>query len=312
MGKVTKVLFYFFTAILGITFLYSAYSKILTIQNFEWTIAETGIFSFGIANIVSRLLLVAEAVIGFLLLLNVSFNKKVYVIAAILLAVFSIYLFWVLKVYGNNGNCGCFGDEIKMSPLNGIIKNVIMLLLLGFLYKFETTWHNYYKIIALLAGIGLPLWLAPPDFIFVKHKDTFNNKAIDLNGLFAKEAYPKADSSLLKGKHIITFLSTSCHHCKSAARKLATMYNRKPNLPLYNVFKGDSTSLESFFVETFSKKIPYQRNDNFFFIENAISFDSTRAGFPKIMWINNGVVERISNSYFTLEENDIIDWVNKK
>lgn len=51
---------------------------------------------------------------------------------------FTLYLVWLWIKMGNNVNCGCFGNNIWMSPFTSIIKNIVLLLAIGTLIR----WHK--------------------------------------------------------------------------------------------------------------------------------------------------------------------------
>ena len=53
-----------------------------------------------------------------------------------MLAFFTIHLLIQIYLTGNQGNCGCFGALIEMTPLEAIIKNVVAIILLFLLNVF--------------------------------------------------------------------------------------------------------------------------------------------------------------------------------
>jgi thiol-disulfide isomerase/thioredoxin len=52
-----------------------------------------------------------------------------------MLLIFSIHLTYDISLHGNEGNCGCFGALLPMTPIQALIKNIIGMILLGYLYK---------------------------------------------------------------------------------------------------------------------------------------------------------------------------------
>jgi thiol-disulfide isomerase/thioredoxin len=306
-----KILYYTITVCIGALFLFSAYSKIIGIQNFEWTLAETNIMSFGMANIISRIILIAEAIIGFFFLFNFHFNKKLYKYAVWLLVIFNIYLLWVMYAYGLSGNCGCFGQVIEMTPMQASLKNMGIIALIFVLSIFNIQWLVWPKwVIIGISCIGI-LSIIPPDFIFISEKDVVVNQTISLNEMYTNTASTKPKFDYKKGKYIISILSTTCHHCKSAARKMAIMQKRNNSLPFYNIYSGDSTSLQEFFTEANAQNIPYQINSDYGFINRLLSLQGQK-GYPKILWVQDGKLIKISNNYFTLNQNAIEQWQQTK
>ena len=54
-------------------------------------------------------------------------------LAFIMIAIFSIHL--STQIFGDSENSGCFGDLIPMTPLEALIKNIVTLIILAFIYK---------------------------------------------------------------------------------------------------------------------------------------------------------------------------------
>lgn len=52
-----------------------------------------------------------------------------------MLLIFVIELTYEIASSGNSGNCGCFGTLLPMTPLEAIIKNIVAMGILGYLYK---------------------------------------------------------------------------------------------------------------------------------------------------------------------------------
>lgn len=93
-------------------------------------------FSENFAPYFSRTLIGIELAFGILLLQNHWLKKFVIPMTVLLLAVFVGHLTYVTYLSGgNSGNCGCFGELIPMTPIEAIIKNVIAIAMLLYLYK---------------------------------------------------------------------------------------------------------------------------------------------------------------------------------
>lgn len=92
-------------------------------------------FSETIAPWFSRVLIGIEIALGILILQN-NFLKKIIIPATIaLLAIFITQLSYETFISGNVGNCGCFGELIPMTPVEAIVKNIVAIGLLAWLYK---------------------------------------------------------------------------------------------------------------------------------------------------------------------------------
>lgn len=83
----------------------------------------------------SRILIGCEFALGFLLLQPHFFKRLVLPVSFLMLLVFCIHLTYTIFSTGNSGSCGCFGDLLPMTPLEAIIKNVIAMVMMGFVFK---------------------------------------------------------------------------------------------------------------------------------------------------------------------------------
>jgi len=92
-------------------------------------------FSEWLAPHFSRTLIGIEMALGLLLLQNNWLRKFIVPITTLLLAVFIGHLSYVTFLSGGNtGNCGCFGELLPMTPIEAIIKNIVAIGMLGYLY----------------------------------------------------------------------------------------------------------------------------------------------------------------------------------
>ncbi len=304
----------------GALFLYSAWTKVLPIQPFEYTMVEYLHMPWFMAAIAARFMVGLEATLGGLMVLHLLGRRKEVLKAALLLTiVFSIYLVWLWATAGNEINCGCFGDEIWMSPSVSLLKNFVLILVIVLLLRFQSGFvfpmSNGYTAFLALAGIVLPFILYPisksePNWL---RKDSYT---IDLSPLYhpvkdagdttvAEVVYPMVpDIDLAEGKHIIAFLSPSCPHCRIAARKMALMNKENPSIPFYMVIGGVASDLTDFWKETKAEQLPYSR------LHRAPFLQFTGGIFPLIIWVNNGTVEAKS-TYNTLNRTEIEDWMKQ-
>ncbi|MFM6945902.1 MAG: MauE/DoxX family redox-associated membrane protein [Flavobacteriales bacterium] len=123
-------------------FLVSAYGKIYpdpsaygTISIFEVKQLYPLGFTTEIAKIFSRSLIGVEFGLGLLLLFPFDLKKYVIPSVILMLGVFVVHLTIQIATSGNQGNCGCFGALLPMTPLEAILKNVLSIGLLLILWK---------------------------------------------------------------------------------------------------------------------------------------------------------------------------------
>lgn len=300
-----------FAIICGGVFVFSAFSKLAPIEPFEISLTDIGITNWQSAPIVARLFIGMEFIVGFLLLFLFRLRKFTIPLAAIILSVFTIYLLFVIKAYGNTGNCGCFGQMLVMSPLEGILKNLVLLLLLGTIYLWAPVFEFRFKT---LIAIVIAILLAISPFLLNRMGNPFSAEPISEYHSFVLNMDWIKDTSdntahhpdLRKGKRIFGIFSPTCPHCRVAAKKMAVMKRHDPSLSILFIIYNNPEVMSDFFNDTKSKEIPHVLlNNEEEFIE------LTRGAFPRIYFVNDSVVEYETN-YFLLNTSMAENWLNDK
>ncbi len=300
------------SAIIGITFLFSAYSKLFPIEPFEYILVGTTFINWKASVIAARLIIGIEFILGFLFLFSLI-NKRILVIAAIILGVFSFHLLFQILVKGNVGDCGCFGNWLSMTPLQAIIKNAIMIVVLYGLYRLNFSFNlkiKYKEFYISILAITAVFIVNPVDFGYSESylNKPFSNFRLELDTVYNsknsdKVEPPKVD--IRKGKYIVGFLSSTCGHCKIAAQKLSVIHSENPSIPIYFFINGDNDKIKAFIAKTNTESIAYSKLNSQLFIELA------GLKLPVIYYLNNNVVEK-QVDYFTLEQAHIEQWLKKQ
>ena len=296
--------------LLGAIFLLSAYTKLYPVEPFEYTFVEFGLTNWQFSGVAARLFIGFEFACGLLLLFNLWLRRFTVPLVVLVLLFFNVYLAIQWYTFGNQGNCGCFGEFFHFTPLEGILKNVLMLLAAGFIYRFHPgiTFSKAGWLTGTLAlvALALPFILNPLDF-----KTAENNYSgklhykLPLELLYEDAGNPPPKAELRQGKWIIAYFSLTCPHCKIAAKKLHVMKLQNPALPIHLVLNGETENLQPFFDETRAAGIPWS------LFNGADKFmKMAGASLPQIFWVNNGIVENKS-SYFTLDQAAIENWLQK-
>ena len=314
MKMLKRIIAITLSIIVGSIFIYSGYTKLFpVIETFEFTFVELGIANWYTAPFIARLFLGLEFFVGCLLILNYQLKKITIPITIILLSFFTIYLIIQIFVSGNNGNCGCFGEHLKMTPLQAIIKNAIMFGLLFIVYFIYEGWKIKYNSL-LLSFVGVTLILTPFIINPIDYNYTSNNLdekvnyPLALNLLFqpedsSKVEIPKVD--IRKGNHVVAFLSLKCPHCKIAAKKFRLIKKNNPQISIYFILNGQKSDYSNFIEETKADNIPY----SFCLGKTFVKLASFR--LPRIYYLNNGIVLR-KVDYLELNQYEIEAWYNKK
>jgi methylamine utilization protein MauE len=297
MHKLFRILFIILSVAVGATFLYSAYTKLYPIRSFEYTMSEFIHLPPIVAAIAARFFTGLEAALGALIIFHLfGKNKWVLKSAFALLITFSVYLLWLWATAGNNVNCGCFGDAIWMSPFASLIKNAVLLAIIGVIIRYH---HGFdFKWSRMSAPVSLACIIAIPFFVFPIQ----NRYRMDFKPLYTADSTNVPPLDLSRGKHIIAFLSPSCIHCRKAALKIHEMKLRNPSLPIYMVIGGTKSDLTDFWKASNAQDVPHSRLPQEPFMKY------TGGIFPTILWVNNGMVEA-NTGYPELDQKVIEKWM---
>ncbi len=310
MIKLKRILISALSILVGVVFIISAISKIPSLEQFGWTIVETTFLHWTAAEWVARILIGFELFLGVLFIFHIKIKKIAIPISLFLLSAFTIYLFLVMKQYGAHGNCGCFGELIPMTPVQSIIKNIVligMILCIAFnSFEFKFKYAGLLTGLLLLLSLSAPFLCVPPESIYIYEKEKPLSKPIPLSLLYHSSINRAPQTELRKGKHIISFMSLSCRFCRKAAIRLRIMKENYPELPFYLVLNGDASKLNDFFEETKAQHIEHS------IFNGAEQFSIMNDGnsLPTIKWVEDTTVVRESN-YLTLDEQAIVEWIRK-
>ncbi len=258
-------------------------------------------FSEGFAPFFSRTLIGIEFALG-LLLLQRNFLKRFVIPATLLmLAVFIVHLTIDTINNGNVGSCGCFGELLPMTPVEAIIKNVLSVALLGWLYKLvpsEYDRRNFWVLTTVLFACILGVFMAAPIQPKKSTPIVFDGPEIEgisdsmtlpadtvttttttssppSENIQANEAPKAADepskvksmyaqyfANADKGKKIIGLFAPGCDHCRDVAKELTAMKAKNKDLPeLLIIFMDEEADLIPQFFEYAGAKYPYKIAD---------------------------------------------------
>lgn len=285
--------------IISALFLLSAVAKLypspyFAISTFEVKQLYPLGFSEGFAPYFSRILIGIEFALGICILLP-HYLKKITIPATILLlAVFTIHLTYTTFISGNSGNCGCFGDLIPMTPVEAIIKNIIAIGLLVWLFKLLSAdgTSNFWLLKSVGLGCILALFMVAPMKSSTTTIDNSNfteeqsigivsdstlstvlptiEKAIDSINKIKEEVKidePTAKKSgfanffpnIDKDKKILCFFAPGCDHCQETAKQLTEMRQKDKSFPEVSIiFMDEEVDKIPDFFTIAGKKYPYQ------------------------------------------------------
>lgn len=118
--------------LIGILFIVSAVLKLLSIDNFQLYVLSFNVFGFALTEIMVRLLIAVEMVLGVGLIMKLKY-KWVWWGTTLMTVAFTLFLIYVV-IFRNDENCHCFGTLIDVKPLASVFKNLLLLGALVFCY----------------------------------------------------------------------------------------------------------------------------------------------------------------------------------
>jgi thiol-disulfide isomerase/thioredoxin len=289
--------------IIAFLFIVSAVAKMypspyFAISTFEVKQLYSLGFSENVAPFFSRTLIGIELALGFLILQKHFLKNFLVPVTILLLAVFVFHLTYVTFLSGgNSGNCGCFGELIPMTPIQAIIKNIIAIGLLAYLYvlmpKNNHSTDNFWILTTILFATILGIFMVAPIHAPVSEysvspvsevvTDTIiteitplkiQEKTIEIVKIDSaktvktpvvveipkiKSGYAKYFSNIDSGKKVLCFFVPGCDHCRATAKELTDLKKSDPNFPEMSIlFMDEEASLIPEFFDVAGSKYPYK------------------------------------------------------
>ncbi|MEZ5047713.1 MAG: MauE/DoxX family redox-associated membrane protein [Chitinophagaceae bacterium] len=307
---IRKLVAILLSLIIGSVFIFSAISKIPTLQEFGWTIVETTFLGWTSAELLARIMIGIELFLGLLFIFHFKLKKIAIPISLLLLTAFNIYLSLVIYKHGDGGNCGCFGEVVSMTPLESIWKNIALIVAIFILLFIANAWNFKFSkwviAIVFVASLILPFALFVPECFYIEEPDARLNKPIPLSILYQSDSNKAPILELRSGKHIINFMSSTCSYCRMAAKRIKIMKQKNPSIPFYVVLNGDSAHVKEFFEDTKMTNIPYSIFNG---VEDFVKMNEGTQ-LPTIKWVEDTTLVRESN-FASLNEKDILNWLHK-
>lgn len=188
-----------------------------------------------LAQYFSRSIIAFEFFIAISVLLNNYLKRIIYPISILLLVAFTTHLTY-LVFQGNDGNCGCFGELIPMTPLEAIIKNIITILILYFLYHKtpKNLSSNFRSLIILMLSCLLFMFIYVP---LRGNQKVQENTKMSLNQVTSPYSKYISQTDIDSGEKILCFFAPGCDHCQLAAKQIKELQNNIEDFPeVYVVF----------------------------------------------------------------------------
>lgn len=282
-------------ALIAATFILSAYSKWTAPGIFEIILVDQGFFSDrAMAAYFSRLLMGLELALGILYLQPYLLKRHVSPVTLLILTAFTGYLIY-LAASGDKENCGCFGEIIKMSPLESILKNLFLIgLVLYVALKTEINNKRWYVPIIIVAISFASIFAMAPitevkDFRFAQYTRFEKEGRVDLSN----------------GDVILGVYNLDCEHCQAVASEMGRMVSQHPDSPkIYSLFYKEGETTVEIFNSMTHTNFPYHMID----VEEF--FDLIGNQPPRIYWLRDGGIKRYWDDDFSRNFKDVLGNLN--
>lgn len=290
--------------LLGIFFIFSGWLKLAPIEPFEFIFVDLGFSNWTFAPILSRLVIGIEFLLG-ILLISQLFHKKTLFASFALILFFSVFLIFLLISKGNDTDCGCMGIHYSMSPIESLLKNLLILIVLSFIYLKGTNikwkFEKYGIIVFVISSLSMPYILEVPDYnVPNPYRDETGYK---MKMELLDTEWKNYSAELEKRKKIICFFSTGCRFCRLAGYKLTIIQkNYGKDIPAHFVFWSEGANIEEYWSASKSFKFPNHT------LPTEKFFQLSGSELPAVYLVNNGIVEQ-KLPFRNIEEKTIIDFL---
>ncbi len=299
---------------LGFVFIFSAVAKMVPLEFFEFQIAEIVDTRWRTVQLIARLIIAFEFALGILLIVHLELRRITIPTVLALLSFFTILLIYQYIRHGNQENCGCFGDQVRMSTSAGILKNVVLIVIAVVIWYLEPQWEwsvgKWRRSVPLIViGLMMIPWfmMKPIEWKSVTERTPIK-KILNYDKLYDSSYVNKKPSfDYHHGKHIIMFVDPHCGHCKLATAKASIMKEKNNHLPFLVVIGGAKDDMDEFVEVTHAlnlEKVHFNEARSFMQLAG-------KGGFPSINWVNEGLLD-YHTVHFELLQEDIEKWLKSE
>ena len=305
----------FLRILIGLFFIISGISKLSSMEGFELYIYSFGLASFDLCSYFARLLIAAETAIGLCLVFRTFYREARWLTLLSLLG-FSVFLVWRMAL-GDSESCHCMGELVDMNPLQSLVKNLVLIGIVAFLWKDRPAEGRFrfmkfvsrHEAVFTLAFLLVPLAAA----FAVNPPDAFLRAGRNSHDLVYEKFKPVADSlGLSKGRKMVCFYSATCEHCRRCASKVSSILTRH-GIPDENVsvmFMQTSSKQDSVVVAFFNenaggKQLPYRYLHPYYYLP------LTNGAMPLVVLLEDGAVRK-EYDYISLNEKEIAEFFSRK
>lgn len=294
--KIFRIMSVLVSILAGIVFIISGYAKLRSVDDFELYIFSQKILGFHLSTLAARFIISMEFALGVMLITGIYY-RLIRRLTIVLLGIFSVFLL-IKLIAGSGENCNCFGTMLYMGPLESLIKNVVLIVLLtvsshrralGFRGSGVTT------AAIVVLSLAVPIIISAPDILYLRVY-----KPVERTG---EGNYLQLSDSTLpwdKGRRIVLFSAPGCHYCRLTAKKLSIAAERTGTTDrVLFCFFGDEEYIEKFWEKSEIAPFPYA------ILPTAEIITLTNGSFPTLMFLEDGKILKRSG-YRDFAERDLV------
>lgn len=245
--------------LLGAVFIVSAVSKLFSLGAVELYVVQQHLLpSREMAAYAMRLLIAAELCLGLACFQRAKMRQFTLPAIFWLLVFFSVYLAYLAFVRKDTESCHCFGELIRMSPLESLFKNGVLIALVLYVFWGTKGWPagawfvpGGLAVASLLAVlVGFPvrqISVQPSGKVASAEKSRFAEFRAFSDGRTA---------DLTKGTCLAVFVSLDCDHCRALVTSLVDAESQRALPPVYLLCLGEESEIPSFLNDT-GAEFPY-------------------------------------------------------
>lgn len=292
--------------LLGLFFIVSAVAKWVDIDHFEVHVFSYGILSLNVSLLIARLIIIAELLVGVGLASNV-WHRFVNVCAVLMLVGFTLFLGYAALI-GRTDSCQCMGSLVEMNPVESMLKNVVLLLLLWVAmhceaWRWDPQWWLWLPAV-LAPVIAVFVTSAPDNWLFGPGEEPYKQEALQ-EAIGAEGEL--ATLHLDEGRHVVAFVTPGCQFCQMADQKLTAIWQRHhldSAAFVYLMPVKDSTVASMTLVDTAFQHPAYV-------ISKKTFVGITYGNRPVVMLMHDGAVEG-SFHYRNIDETRIATFMDEE
>ena len=290
---------------IGSVFIIAAFLKLLSIDEFEIYLYSFNVINFFVTTILSRLIIAGELILGLFLVFDL-YHKLTWRLTLCVECVFTIFLIFT-AIFRNDANCHCFGDLIELNPIESIVKNIVVILLLLFIktqrHRDAETQRRVLPLLIVACALLVVFVITPMDSVYNKIFSTEKNiSTIDLYDSFDdmfKIEFTDEEMTIdstttfipIKEKQLLAIVSSGCKYCKIGIKKLSLIArNKNIDVDKINiVIWGNREGIVDFREVTDTYSYPY------WYIMPHQAIDITYGRFPMFIYMEDTEIVDISD-----------------